>query len=243
MTSGRAALAGAVMLVVATSSSARAQSCALVPARSDCAPLTMGPADRRAALETLDQAGRAATASGDYAAAGRAFGCLVQDDPTPESAGNLALVLREQGQLVEALRAARCAEELATDGATRERARARRADIERRLTLAPAAAPPADATLSIAAVAPATPQPAARPRRTWGWAALGLGAAAGVTAGALYLVARDRAQAFDDEQVASGFSPRARNLRDQATALETGSWISAGVGLAAALAGGLLLTF
>ena len=95
---------------------------------------------RREALQTLDAEGRRRVSRGDSAGAAQSFGCLVADDPTPEAAGNLAVVLREQGNLGDALLAARCAEDLAPPGPARDRARTRREEIEHRLGM-PSSAP------------------------------------------------------------------------------------------------------
>jgi hypothetical protein len=96
---------------------------------------------------------------GDLAGAAQAFGCLVADDPTPEAAGNLAVVLREQGNLGDALLAARCAEDLAPAGPARDRARTRREEIEHRLGMPPSA--PAGAAGARAGAAGAPVDPAA----------------------------------------------------------------------------------
>jgi hypothetical protein len=246
MTPNRTGLAGALALALAAlagvSPAAHAQTCPLVPAGLSCAPLPDNAARRHDALQALDDAGRASAARGDYPAAARAFGCLVEDDPTPGSAGNLAVVLREQGLLGDALLAARCAERLATDDPGRERARVRREEIERRLGLAPEPPAPAAGVLLPAPAPPPAVEPP-RPRRAWGYAALAGGAAAGFGAGVLYLLARDRSRQFDDEQLATGFSPRARDLRDSAATLETWSWVGVGAGLALALTGVALLRF
>src|SRR4051812_38537729 len=108
--------------------------CARASANIVCPPLDGDPVERSRALAELDAAGRDAAAHGELDAATVAFGCLLAVDPRPETAGNLAVVLRERGLLVEALTAARCAEQLAPPGPTHDRAQARLADIARRLT-------------------------------------------------------------------------------------------------------------
>jgi hypothetical protein len=220
-------------------------------------------------LRALDLAGREAVMRGDYASASRAFGCLVQGDSTAESAGNLAVVLRERGSLGDALLIARCAEQLARPGAVQDRARTRREDIERRLGFnvppprpTATAAPPA-ATMLTATTPTATPpglalhpgsedagghdepRPAspASVRRSWSYVALAVGGTVLVASGIVYGFAHARAQDFQREQTASGITPRAEDLRQEARGLEIGSWIGAGVGLATATTGGVLLTF
>src|SRR5215831_4139332 len=128
------------MLVLAFPARVRAQAtpaavCPRVPAGLRCAPLPKDGWVRREALQALDAEGRRRVARGDFAGAAQAFGCLVEGDPTPESAGNLTVVLREQGDLGDALLVARCAEDLAPPGPLRDRARSRREEIEHRLGL------------------------------------------------------------------------------------------------------------
>jgi hypothetical protein len=237
------------------SAQAQAQGCPRVPTGLRCPLLPHDGGVRREALQALDAEGRRRVARGDLPGAAQAFGCLVEGDPTPESAGNLVVVLREQGELGDALLIARCAEDLAAPGSTRERARARREEIERRLGLptptpsglaasAPALSAPASASAPASTIESRSLAPsAARRYRRWSYSALGLGVAALVAGGVVYAVARDRAHQFDDEQQRNGYSDRARTLRTDAQNLELGSWISAGIGVTAAAAGGLLLTF
>ena len=258
-------IAAGLLLVLVLPAGVRAQLCPRVPAGLRCAPLPKDGWVRREALQALDVEGRRRVARGDYAGAAQAFGCLVEGDPTPESAGNLAVVLRERGDLGGALLVARCAEELAPPGPTRDRARIRREDIEHRLGLpgtpsaggagateehpdlaaaavarAPSAAAATVPTLSL----PAPPPPApARSYRRPGYLTLGVGLAALIGGGIVNALARDRAHQFDDEQQRSGYTDRARSLRSEAQRLETASWISAAAGLAAAVVGGVLLTF
>ena len=222
---------------------------------------------RREALQALDAEGRRRVARGDYAGAAQAFGCLVEGDPTPESAGNLAVVLREQGDLGDALLVARCAEDLAPPGpVARPRARAARGD---RAPPGLAPSPPRGQRPSDTATRPATPPalraaPSARTsttiRQPWicarrrasraprsyhraAYVPLVAGAAALIAGGVLYALARDRAQQFNQEQQANGYSDRARTLRSEAQNLEIASWISGGAGVVAAAVGGVLLTF
>src|SRR5437868_9346299 len=107
-------------LALALPARARAQSasavCPRVPAGLRCAPLPKDGWVRREALQALDAEGRRRVARGDFVGAAQAFGCLVEGDPTPESAGNLAVVLREHGDLGDSLLVARCAEDLAPLG-------------------------------------------------------------------------------------------------------------------------------
>jgi hypothetical protein len=223
---------------------ARAQPCPRLPAGLLCAPLPEEEGARRELLQALDLDGRDAVSRGDYPIAVAAFGCLVEVDPTPESAGNLAVVLREQGALGDALLIARCAEQLAVPGPTRDRARVRRLDIERRLGL-PALGAAADLTASgdPGAEPRAPPGAPSRVRRTWGYAALALGVTVLIGSGLLYALARQRARQFDDEQLAHGYSDRARGLRDETQTLEIGGWIGAGAGVASMVGGGALLRF
>ena len=240
------ALALCATLVLTRPAPARGDSCPHLPAGLICAPLPEEDDARREVLQALDVDGREAVTRGDYGTAASAFGCLVEADPTPESAGNLAVVLRERGTLGDALLMARCAEQLAPPGPARERARGRRVDIEQRLGLAPPA-PTAGTALGAPLTAlPTPPAPASAPARVhdgWGYAGLALGVTALIGAGVLYALARDRAHQFDDEQLINGYSQRARDLRDGARTLEIGSWVGAGVGVASAAAGGVWLTF
>jgi len=241
--------------------------CPRVPAGLRCAPLPKDGWVRREALQALDAEGRRRVARGDFAGAAQAFGCLVEGDPTPESAGNLAVVFREHGDLGDALLVARCAEDLAPPGPLRERARSRREEIEHRLGLpsslpAPVASneahrdtttPAALTTASTAAGASSPPpaldlrapasEPAPHSYHRAGYVPLIAGAAALIAGGVLYALARDRAQQFKQEQQANGYSDRARNLRSEAQDLEVASWISGGAGAVAAAVGGALLTF
>jgi hypothetical protein len=59
----------------------------------------------------------------------------------------------------------------------------------------------------------------------------------------LYAVARQRADQFNDEQRASGYTDRARQLRGDTQTLELGTWLGAGLGVVSAVAGGALLRF
>jgi hypothetical protein len=141
--------------------SAAATVCARVPAGLRCAPLPKDGWVRREALQALDAEGRRRVGRGDYAGAAQAFGCLVEGDPTPESAGNLAVVLREQGDLGDALLVARCAENLAPPSPARDRARARREELELRLGLpASPGATAADAPQGAAGPLASAAQPA-----------------------------------------------------------------------------------
>ncbi len=275
---GRRGPATSLLVLVfafAFSARARAQSpasnvCPRVPAGLRCAPPPKDGWVRREALQALDAEGRRRVARGDYAGAAQAFGCLVEGDPTPESAGNLAVVLREQGDLGGALLVARCAEDLAPPGPVRDRARSRREEIEHRLGLP--ASPPSGAsderhrdpvTTAVAPIAAPTPrtesnpnppsgaldlrvpsnEPAPRSNHRTAYVPLVAGAAAVIASGVLYALARDRAHQFDQEQQTNGYSDRARSLRSEAQNLETASWISGGAGVVAAAAGGVLLTF
>lgn len=235
---------------------AHAQACPRVMAGLICPPIAEQGEERQAALRALDLAGREAVTRADYGSAARAFGCLVQSDSTPESAGNLAVVLREHGGLGDALLIARCAEQLAGPGAVQDRARARREDIERRLGFAvpPARLPPApqptttlaspmrpDAGESRHDAAP-SPSPM-RIRRGWSYVALAFGAAVLLGSVVVYGFAHARANDFQREQSTNGKTLLAEDLRQEARDLEIGSWIGAGVGLAAATTGGCLLTF
>jgi len=257
-------IAANLLLAVALPAGAHAQVCPRVPSGLRCAPLPKEGWVRREALQALDAEGRRRVGRGDYPGAAQVFGCLVEGDPTPESAGNLAVVLREQGDLGGALLVARCAEELAPPGPTRDRARARREEIAHRLGLpatppavavapegqadlaavaaVPAGPPPASAPASMLSL-PAPPPPPARVYRRSGYVALGLGVAALIGGGIVYALARHRARQFDDEQQTSGYSDRARSLRAQAQRLETASWITVGAGVTAAAVGGVMLTF
>jgi len=235
--------------------------CPRVPAGLRCAPLPKDGWVRREALQALDAEGRRRVSRGDLAGAAQSFGCLVEGDPTPESAGNLAVVLREQGDLGDALLVARCAEDLAPQGPLRDRARSRREEIEHRLGLptsppSPAASDQARHELTPpAAYANASPpapaldlrapagQPAPHSYHRAGYVPLIAGAAALIAGGVLYALARERAQQFNQEQQANGYGERARTLRSEAQDLEAASWISAGAGAVAATAGGVLLTF
>jgi hypothetical protein len=247
---------------LAPGASARAQAggvCPRVPAGLRCAALPREGWGRREALQTLDAEGRRRVSRGDLVGAAQAFGCLVADDPTPEASANLAVVLREQGNLGDALLAARCAEDLAPPGPARDRARTRREEIEHRLGMPPS--PPAAASAMAgeravmlaplpppsAAGAPdlraPSPTPPAGSFRRSGYATLAVGGAALISAGVLYALARDRAHQFDDEQQRNGYSDRARGLRSDAQTLETATWVGVGVGVVAAAVSGVLLTF
>ena len=240
--------------------------CPRVPAGLRCAPLPKDGWVRREALQALDAEGRRRVARGDLAGAAQAFGCLVEGDPTPESAGNLAVVLREQGDLGDSLLAARCAEDLAPLGPLRDRARSRREDIEHRLGLptsppAPASDDTHPGTVTPTALSPSqnagnantappaldlrapSDEPARRSYHRAGYVPLIAGAAALIASGVLYALARDRAQQFNQEQQTNGYGDRARTLRGEAQNLELASWISGGAGAVAAAAGGVLLTF
>jgi hypothetical protein len=259
-------------LTLAFPARARAQSapaavCPRVPAGLRCAPLPRDGWVRREALQALDAEGRRRVARGDLAGAAQAFGCLVEGDPTPESAGNLAVVLREQGDLGDALLVARCAEDLAPLGPLRDRARSRREEIEHRLGLptsppvpvasddthsnpaTPAALPVAHGATSANPAPPAldlrapSGEPAPRSYHRIGYVPLIAGTAALIAGGVLYALARDRAQQFNQEQQANGYSDRARTLRTDAQSMEAASWISGGAGAVAAAVGGVLLTF
>lgn len=270
---GRIAVVGVWLAVVvsllASQGRVRAQSadvCPRVPAGLHCVPLPRDGWMRREALQALDAEGRRRVGRGDYAGAAQVFGCLVEGDPTPESAGNLAVVLREQGDLGDAFLIARCAEDLAPPGPTRDRARTRREELERRLGL-PATPPREGGSASRVVVTPSpppvvaisTPAPAATPgaldlrtspvlepqvsQHRAAVATLAAGAAALIAGGVLYALAHDRARQFDEEQQSSGFTDRARTLRSDAQNLQAASWITGGAGLAAAAAGGVLFAF
>ena len=225
---------------------AEAEPCPLLPVGLRCAPLPAETTLRGEALRALDVQGRQAADRGDWPSAATAFGCLLAADPTPESAGNLSVVLREQKALADALLIARCAEHLAPAGPQRERAQARRLEMEHRLGL-PTEAPAPPPTLPAPVVAPAPPPPAPPPAprlsRGWSYAALALGVSALFGAGALYATARGRAHQFDGEQLTIGYSDRARSLHDDAQSLESGSWVAAGLGAASLAAGAVLLRF
>lgn len=220
-----------------------ADECAGAAAAFTCAPVPTDPGPRQRALEALDRAGRAAVAAHDAAAAVEHFGCLLREDPTAATAGNLAVVLRETNRLDEAVAAARCAETLAAPGPVRDRARQRREEIEQRRA---ESAPPAPATppAAITAVAPPPAAPVqATPSRPWAPLAFVTAAVAATGAGVLYVLARDRAGRFETEQTEQGYTARARELRGSAQSLRTASLVSLGVGLATGLTGMLLVRF
>ncbi|HEY2900437.1 MAG TPA: hypothetical protein VGL59_07675 [Polyangia bacterium] len=247
-TISRTCAALTTVLAVTAARATQAQMCPRLPAGLTCAPVPTDESGRRQLLQALDLDGREAVSRGDYAIAASAFGCLVEADPRSESAGNLSVVLREQGALGDALLMARCAEELAPPGPARERARVRRLDIEQRLGLAPSvAAPPAAASavdLESDRHVTATPLAApARAHRSQAYAVLVAGAALLVGAGVLYAVAHQRANQFGDEQQANGYSDRARQLHDDARNWEIGSWAAGSAAVAAILTGGALLRF
>ena len=245
-------LAVGLLVMLVSGVGARAQGCPRVPAGLRCAPLSGDGAARREALQALDTDGRRRVGRGDLLGAAQAFGCLVEGDPTPESASNLTVVLRELGELGDALLVARCAEDLSSPGPGRDRARTRREEIERRLGLRVLAASeiPAGASASATwpsaldsqSTMPVAPPPARR-YRGWSYAALGIGAAALVGGGVAFALARERASQFGAEQQRNGYSDRARSLRADAGALEIGGWVGAGLGVTAAAVGGVLLTF
>jgi hypothetical protein len=232
---------------------ARADTCPRLPAELRCEPLPDEDLSRREALRALDVAGREAVSRGAFGEAATAFGCLVEGDPTPESAGNLAVVLREQGALGDALLIARCAEQLAVPGALRERARLRRREMELRLGLpsdvAPVLGPATMPATSLATTIPtAVETPAPIPPRSgvdgrWSTAGLAIGAAVLFGAGILNAVARDRAQKFDQEQLTNGYTQQARSLRADSRSLEVWSWVGASLGLASLATGGVLLIY
>jgi hypothetical protein len=260
-----------VMSMLALPARARAQTadvCPRVPAGLRCAPLPRDGWVRHEALQALDAEGRRRVGRGDYGGAAQVFGCLVEGDPTPESAGNLAVVLREHGDLGDALLIARCAEDLAPPGPTRDRARTRREELEHRLGLpattareggdTPRVAPPSTLPLSPAVASSsgawgATPgalvlsAPPAQPPQVShhraAFATLAAGAAALIAGGVLYALARDRTRQFDEEQQSTGFTDRARTLRSDAQNLQTASWLTGGAGVAAAAVGGILFAF
>jgi len=262
-----------VMSMLALPARVRAETadvCPRVPAGLRCAPLPRDGWMRREALQALDAEGRRRVGRGDYGGAAQVFGCLVEGDPTPESAGNLAVVLREHGDLGDALLIARCAEDLAPPGPTRDRARTRREELERRLGLPAttareggdpqrlAVAPPAPLPLSPAGASASgasgsppgaldlSASPAQQPQVSHHRAALATlaaGAAALIAGGVLYALARDRTRQFDEEQQSTGFTDRARTLRNDAQNLQTASWITGGAGVAAAAMGGVLFAF
>jgi hypothetical protein len=269
---GRIAAVGlwlAAVLSLVSPGRARAQStdvCPRVPAGLHCAPLPRDAGLRREALQALDVEGRRRVGRGDYAGAAQVFGCLVEGDPTPESAGNLTVVLREQGDLGDALLIAGCAEQLAPPGPARDRARTRREELERRLGLPatppreggeaahPAATAPSSPPVALAPgpsgsvpgaldLRASPPQPPQVSHHRAAFATLAAGAAALIAGGVLYALAHDRARQFDEEQQSSGFTDRARTLRSDAQNLQTASWITGGAGLAAAAVGGVLFAF
>jgi tetratricopeptide (TPR) repeat protein len=85
------------------------------------------------------------------------------------------------------------------------------------------------------------PPPRSRPRRTLGWTALGIGAAALVTSGILGGLALSKTRAYEDAYREHKPYAEAQGLLDSANALEKGTFVSLGVGVALAAAGVTLL--
>jgi hypothetical protein len=133
----------ALVATISTARAARAEPSACVALRAcgaegseceeDCPIMPHAGAARREALVVLDTEARSAASQGHYDVAAARFVCLFRVDPQAETAGSLSVVLREQGLLPRALIAARCAESLSEEGPARERAQARREDLERRV--------------------------------------------------------------------------------------------------------------
>src|SRR4029077_18157816 len=115
--------ASLVVLALALALPARARAasaptavCPRVPAGLRCAPMPRDGWVRHEALQALDAEGRRRVGRGGYAGAAQLLRCPVEGAPPPEAAGNLAVVLREQGDLGDALLIARCPEDLAPPG-------------------------------------------------------------------------------------------------------------------------------
>ncbi|HET6282732.1 MAG TPA: hypothetical protein VFH73_17340 [Polyangia bacterium] len=221
--------------------------CSVIPAAS--------PA-REEALAALDREARSAAGEHNYDVAAQRFTCLFRADPRAENVGSLSVVLRERGLMGDALTAARCAESLSNEGPGRERARARREDIERRV--APAKVPsPEQAARTMIVEEPARPSPlprdaTARARqsegvlvtssrstdqeppagfRRAGWIGAAAAAVLVVGAGTTYLLARERSSDFRAEQAENGFTQRAQDLRSGAQSWRTVSAISLTAGV------------
>src|SRR5437763_415064 len=96
-----------------------------------CEALPVDPDALHMKLRSLDAEARAAIADRQPATAVRLFECLLIADPRPGHAANLAIALREAGDLPGALSAAICAERLTPpDSAGAGRAHARREELE-----------------------------------------------------------------------------------------------------------------
>jgi len=207
---------------------ARAEPSACVALRS-CAPggseceeecpiIPHAGSARREALVILDTEARSAATQGRYDVAAARFVCLFRADPQAETAGSLSVVLREQGLLPRALTAARCAESLSEEGPARDRAQARREDLERRAGVlklpSPEEAARAEAEVEDEArTPPAPPPPPPLPVRR---VAPGRSSSAGV---AIARVPSGRASSRSPEPVASGRYQRAARVAVAAGAI------------------------
>lgn len=168
---GRLVGAAALFAALATPASARAEAeaCKTSVQPFACDPLPEGPEARRAILASLDLAARDAVAQHRLPDAARLFGCLLLGDPRPEHASNLAVALKQAGDVPAALGAATCAEQLSEGNADGlARAHARREELERLLVSrsdrpAPAASPRAAPSLSATFATPTRPPANAEP--------------------------------------------------------------------------------
>lgn len=221
----------------AAAAQAQDDACARASLRdAPCAALPVADAARRRTLARLDRQARDAVAAAQLALAAERFVCLLRADPRPETALNLSLVRAAAGERDGARDAAACAESLAPSGPVRERARAQV------LALGPAPAAPTEvpapetgqpsANAAPILVQTLPPEPSARGHSPLVWAGAATAVAAVVAAGVLYGLAQERATAFGDEQRATGYSDRARELRAQARGFSTASLVSAVTGVA-----------
>lgn len=127
---------GALGICVAAPASAlpTLESCVSAVRVFSCDPVPDGAAQRRATLASLDMQARDGVAQHRLHDAARLFGCLLVADPRPEHASNLAVALKQSGDLPAALAAATCAEQLSVSASDAlGRARARRLVIEQLL--------------------------------------------------------------------------------------------------------------
>jgi hypothetical protein len=159
----------ALVVTIFAARAARAEPVACVALRAcgpggseceeECPIIPHAGAARREALVVLDTEARAAASQGHYDVAASRFVCLFRTDPQAETAGSLSIVLREQGLLSRALIAARCAESLSDEGPARDRAQARREDLERRAGVPKAPSPEEAARAEVEAEARTPPAP------------------------------------------------------------------------------------
>jgi tetratricopeptide (TPR) repeat protein len=194
-------------------------------------------------------------AQSDYSAALEEFKKADALMPNPKLKFNIGRCYEGMGKLGEAIAAYKLYLKQSTDEKERSLVELRIKNLEKRIDSSAKPAPPpepekaaggaakADAADANAAAPVISERPRKRgsTRRLLGWTAIGVGAAALITAGVLGGLSLSKRGEYEDAHANHEFYTDARGLLEDSERFEIGSFVTLGVGIAAAAGGVILL--